>query len=182
MNDTTETFEFEDRSYTRPELSRDEQLTFVDTFRDAQTQSANKIAQDTYNLGSPLPSNQGGLGGSEQVWEAQYRTPYVNQTVANLQAAAQQAALNQALNNLQNMWANRYNQAYRRARAKAATTTTPKNPSNNDGDKKLPIDTNEGGFSLDDLQIVEIATPGQAGALWYDTTTPTPAQATNEAN
>lgn len=114
-----EVFSFEDRDYVNPTLSRDEQLSFIDNFRDIEQQNINQINADTYALGTQVPSNLGGLTGSEGIWNARYRTPKTETTIANLQAAAQQSALNQAMTNLQNMWQNRYNQAYRRARAKA---------------------------------------------------------------
>lgn len=114
-----EVFSFEDRDYVNPTLSRDEQLSFIDNFRDIEQQNINQINADTYALGTQVPSNLGGLTGSEGIWNARYRTPKTETTIANLQAAAQQSALNQAMTNLQNMWQNRYNQAYRNARAKA---------------------------------------------------------------
>lgn len=110
-----ESYDFEDRKYVNPTLSRDEQLAFVDNLRSVQQNDMAKIAQDTHNLGSDLPSNEGGLTGSEGLWNAQYVDPKVNEMVASLKSAAQAQALNNILTNHQDQWQQRYNEAYRAA-------------------------------------------------------------------
>lgn len=108
-----ETFTLENREYLNPQTGLDEATTFIDKFRDIQTQGNQQINQDTYNLGTQTTPNLGGLTGTERLWQARYQTPQVNQTVASLKQQAQQTALNTALGNLQTMWQNRYKQAQR---------------------------------------------------------------------
>lgn len=123
MNTEDVTMDFEDRIYVRPEISRDEQLAYLDTLKDIQAQNTQQINQNTYNLGSPVTSNVGGLTGTEGLWKAQYQTPQTTAQIADLRAIAQQTALNQAMQNINNINQNRYKQAsrnyYRRARDKA---------------------------------------------------------------
>lgn len=139
-----EIYSFEDRTYLNPTTSRDEQLSFIDTLRETQAKNTAQIRTDTYNLGSPLPSNLGGLSGAEDTFIARYQTPQTEQTVADLRTAAQQSALNQALTNLQTAYKKRYNDAMlnyqqRAAKASATPSTNPSNTGN-----ELPIDTNTG--------------------------------------
>lgn len=109
------TLEFEDRVYLDPTTSRDEQMSFLDTYRDIQNKNNQQIAQENYNLGTPISSNLGGLGGgAREVWKGQYQRPQTNLAIANLTTAAQQSVLNQAMTNYQNMLLNRYNQAKRK--------------------------------------------------------------------
>lgn len=110
-----ESYDFEDRKYINPTLSRDEQLAFVDKFRGIQQQDMNKIARDTHNLGTDVPSIEGGLSGSEGMWANQYVNPRVDSMVSGLQATAQAQALNDVLNNYQSQMKKRYNDAYRAA-------------------------------------------------------------------
>lgn len=131
-NDTI--FETEERLYVNPQTSLDEQTEFINTLRDIQAQNTAEINQNTYNLGTPVTSNIGGLTGSEGLWQAQYQTPQTQATVAGLKAAMQQQALNTELQNQQNFWKNRYNQAQRRYNR--AASTYPKNPAS-DGDLKF---------------------------------------------
>lgn len=139
---------FEDRAYLSPTVSRDEQLSFIDTLRNTQAQNTQQINADTYALGSQLPSNLGGLSGAEDTFVARYQKPQTEQTVADLRTAAQQTALNQALSNLQSAYRKRYNDAilnYQKRSAAAATTpNTPSNTPDTAGDNGLQIDTNGG--------------------------------------
>lgn len=125
-NDTI--FEEESRFYVNPQTSLNEQQQFLSTLRDIQAQNTAEINQNTYNLGSPVTSNIGGLTGSEGLWQAQYQTPQTQATVAGLKAAMQQQALNTELQNQQNFWKNRYNQAQRRYNRAASTYPTTKVP------------------------------------------------------
>ena len=108
-----ETFEFENRQYINPDVSRDEQTAFIDTLRDIQAQNNAQIATETHNLGTDIEHPRGGLNGSEEYWKSLYQTPQTNAAVADMKAVAQQTALNDALTNYQNMLQDRYNQAYR---------------------------------------------------------------------
>lgn len=118
MNDQ-DTFAFENREYVSPTVSRDEQLGFIDNFRDVRNKNVARINADTYNLGTQVPSIRGGLGGSNATFESRYVTPYVNSTIQGLKTTAQQTALTQALENLQAQYKQRYNEAYRAAKARA---------------------------------------------------------------
>lgn len=118
--------EVDSRQYINPQKGLDERLAFIDTLRDVQAQNTAQINRNTYNLGSPVASNVGGLGGSENLWEAQYQTPQTNAQIADLKAVAQQNALNQAMQNLSDIYQNRYKQASRAyaARNNAAVAGT----------------------------------------------------------
>lgn len=124
----TEVTEVEGRTYVNPQAALGESDTFIDNLRQTQQANTQQIAQDTYNLGTAVPSNLGGLIGGEGYWTSRYQTPQTNATVANLRAAAQAKALNDVLANEQAIWKNRYQQAYRnyqsRQNAKANQSTT----------------------------------------------------------
>lgn len=124
-----ETYNFEDRVYIEPTVSRDEQLGFIDRLREIENKDLQKIATDTHNLGTDVPSNLGGLSaigtpnslgisgadtGSAGIWRNRYERPQVNALVQGLKATAQASALNDAMNNMLGQWKNRYNQAARR--------------------------------------------------------------------
>lgn len=112
MNDNT-VFEEDSRTYVNPQLGLTETESFIDTLRDVQAKNTAQINQNTYNLGSPVASNVGGLGGSEHMWQAQYQTPQTDAQIANLRATAQANALNQVTQNLSDIYTNRYKQALR---------------------------------------------------------------------
>lgn len=126
--------EFEERVYLNPTTSREERLSFIDTLRETQARNTQQINTDTYNLGTHIPSNLGGLSGSEDAFIAKYQTPQTNQMVADLRTAAQQTALNQALSNLQNAYKKRYNDAMLNYQKRAATSSTTPSPSTNGND------------------------------------------------
>lgn len=148
MND--ETITFEDRIYTNPEVSMAEQDQFIDKFRNIQAQNQAQINRDTYNLGTPVSSNMGGLTGAEGLWNAQYQRPQVNSAIENLRQVNIQQAVNTAMQNQQNAMANRINQAkraYYRAQQEASArdrnkTNNPENPLG--GTPGLGIETNTG--------------------------------------
>lgn len=110
-NDTI--LEIDDRKYVNPQTGLDERLQFVDALRETTRQNTEEINRDTYNLGSQVPSNVGGLSGAEGLWEAQYQTPQLDAQVADLRAVAQQGALNQAMQNLSDIKTNELKQAWR---------------------------------------------------------------------
>lgn len=136
-----EFYTFEDRQYIQPQVSLDEQNKFIDNLRDVQSQKNQQISTQTYNLGSALPSNLGGLLGGGGYWKSRYQTPQTNMLVNDLRAAAQSKALNDILANEQAKIQKRYNAAYRASQIRGSnsgggggTTETP----------KLPTDTNDG--------------------------------------
>lgn len=114
-----EFYEFEDRAYVNPTLSSGEQEAFINSLRDIQGQNNAQIAEQTYNLGTAIPSNLGGLGGGEAYFTSRYQTPQVGEMVSNLKAAAQAQALNDVLSNYQSQLQNQYKQAYRQAQKRS---------------------------------------------------------------
>lgn len=117
MNDN-ETYEFEDRRYVTPTLSSGEQEQFISNLRDIQAQNNAQIQEQTYNLGTDIPSNLGGLGGGEAYFTSRYQTPQVDEMVSTLKSAAQAQALNDVMTNYKNQLQNRYKQAYRKYQAR----------------------------------------------------------------
>lgn len=137
----------DDRRYIKPQVALDESNAFIDNLRKTQGQRTAEIAQDTYNLGTAVPSNLGGLGGSGSYFTSRYQTPQTNEIVANLKATAQAQALNDAMNNALAQAKQRYNNAYKAAQKRSSSTgstgpTNPTSPANPTG-SKLPITTNE---------------------------------------
>ena len=132
MNEN-EMIELEGRQYVNPDISRDEQMAFIDTMRDLQAQNNAQIATETHNLGTDIESTRGGLSGSEDYWKSLYQTPQTNAAVANMKAVAQQTALNNALSNYQNALQERYNQAYRNYQKRAYNYSRSGGGSNNNG-------------------------------------------------
>lgn len=129
--------EFENRAYVNPQVSLDEQTAFVDKLRQTQQANNQQIKTDTYNLGTAVPSNLGGLTGGEGYFTARYQTPQTNSLVNDLRAVAQASAMNQILENEQNKWKTRYNKA---KNANAIRNANPKTTSPTSGE--LPVDTN----------------------------------------
>lgn len=108
-----ETTEFENRTYINPEVSLNEQMSFIDNLRSNQGERNAEIQQQTYNLGTAVPSNLGGLTGGEGYWTSRYQTPQTVSATADLRATAQAQALNDVLSNEQAKWKKRYNDAYK---------------------------------------------------------------------
>lgn len=111
--DETEFTEVEGRGYLNPQVALDESNTFIDNLRSTQGANNQQIQTDTYNLGTAVPTNLGGLGGSTDYWAARYSTPQTTSAVNDLRAAAQASALNQVLANEEAIWKKRYKDAYR---------------------------------------------------------------------
>lgn len=128
----TEVTEVEGRTYVNPQVALGESDTFIDNLRQTQQANTQQIAQDTYDLGTAVPSNLGGLMGGEGYWTSRYQTPQTNATVANLRAAAQAKALNDVLANEQAIWKNRYQQAYRNYQKRAYNKANSGSGSNGD--------------------------------------------------
>lgn len=138
MNDD-EVISFEDRLYVNPEISSREQDAFIDKFQAIQEQNQAQINQDTYNLGTPVSSNLGGLTGAENLWTTQYRGPAVDAAIANLRQVNLQQLINASMQNQQNAMANRINQAKRRYnRANARSSKGSGNPTSTNPSTTLP--------------------------------------------
>lgn len=108
-------FSYEDNGqrYINPQVALDESNAFIQNLRDTQQTRNAEIAKDTYNLGTAVPSNLGGLGGSESYFNARYQTPQTNTLVADLKASAQAQALSDVLNNEVAKAKKRYSDAYK---------------------------------------------------------------------
>lgn len=115
MNLNEFSYEENDRRYINPQVSLDEQNAFIQNLRDTQGVRNAQIAQQTHNLGTDVPSNLGGLTGSEAYFNARYQTPQTNSIVADLKSAAQANALSTVLNNELEQAKKRYSDAYRAA-------------------------------------------------------------------
>lgn len=131
--DDNEFTEVEGRSYVNPEVALDESNTFIDNLRSTQQANNQQIQTDTYNLGTEISSDLGGLTGGESYFTSRYQTPQTASTVANLRATAQAAALNQALENEEAIWKKRYNDAYRAYQKSQYNKNN--NPSSGGGDE-----------------------------------------------
>ena len=112
-----------DRRYINPQVSLNEQNAFIDNLRNMQGQDTAQIRQDTYNLGTAVPSNLGGLAGGSGYFRSRYQTPQTNSMVADLRAAAQSQALSTLLNNEIGKAQKRYQDAYRAAKKRANNGT-----------------------------------------------------------
>lgn len=145
--------EFENRSYVNPQVSLDEQTAFIDNLRSTQQANNQQIKTDTYNLGTAVPSNLGGLTGGEGYFTSRYQTPQTNSLANDLRAVAQASALNQILENEQAKWKNRYNKA---RNANAIRNANPKTPST-DGNGNIDVDTN----SEDGKQKISVYNNGE---------------------
>lgn len=108
-----EYYSFENRNYIQPQVSLDEQNAFIDNLRNVQAQKNQQVATQTYNLGTAVPSNLGGLMGGSGYWKSRYQTPQTNSLVSDLRTTAQAKALNDILANEQAKMQKRYNAAYR---------------------------------------------------------------------
>lgn len=160
----TEVTEAEGRTYVNPQAALGESDTFIDNLRQTQQANTQQIAQDTYNLGTAVPSNLGGLIGGEGYWTSRYQTPQTNATVANLRAAAQAKALNDVLANEQAIWKNRYQQAYRNYqkrqydKANAPKTQNPETTDPSEPDVEKNVTTPQEFFGVPDTIVSETDT------------------------
>lgn len=138
----------DEQRYIKPQVALDESNAFIQNLRDTQAHRNAEITQNTYNLGTAVPSNVGSLGGSGSYFNARYQTPQTNATVADLKAVAQAQALNDAMSNAVAQAKERYNKAYKayskRNSGGGLTSPTTANPSS---PSKLPLETNSGGDS-----------------------------------
>ena len=143
----------DEQRYINPQVALDESNAFIQNLRDVQKANNEEIARDTYNLGTAVPSNIGGLGGSGSYFNARYQTPKTNSLVADLRASAQAQALSDAMNNEIAKAKQRYNNAYKnyvkRHRSSGGSggggTTPTTNPTEILGDVDFsPTDTADG--------------------------------------
>ena len=144
--DNSEFYDYENRRYIQPTLSRDEQLSFISTLRDIMGGNNAQINTQTRNLGTDVPSNLGGLTGSNSYFTQRYQTIPVENTVNTLKATAQAKALNDLMSNYEAQMKNRANQAYRRA----TRTVSSSGGSGGDGG-----DTPEGGVTFEETDWTE---------------------------
>lgn len=153
--DENEFTEVDGRSYINPQIALDESNAFIDNLRSTQQNDTQKIQMDTYNLGTDISSNLGGLtspvkngngGAGLSYFTSRYQVPQTVSAVANLRATAQAAALNQALQNEQEIWKNKYQQAYRNYQKRQydanktsqdPSTTTPEDISTSDTTQEI---------------------------------------------
>lgn len=138
-----EATEFENRTYVNPQLVVDEGESFIDKLRSTQQANNQQIKTQTYNLGTAVPSNLGGLVGGEGYWTSRYQTPQTISLANDLRAANRAAALNQAMQNDIAAWKKRY------ADAKRAYELSQNGGNNND-------DTTEGEVKYEDNTQFEI--------------------------
>lgn len=151
--DENEFTEAEGRSYLNPQIALDESNAFIDNLRSTQQSDNQKIQMDTYNLGTDISSNLGGLtspvtddggGAGLSYFTSRYQTPQTESAVANLRSAAQAQALNQVLQNEQDIWKNRYQQAYRNYQKRVYDASkTPQSPSTTEPDNISTDDTTQ---------------------------------------
>lgn len=138
----------DDRRYINPQVGLDESNAFIDNLRNTQAQRTEEIAQDTYNLGTAIPSNLGGLGGAGSYFTARYQTPQTNAIIGDLKATAQAQALSEAMNNELAKAKQRYTNAYKAAQRRAVAPPSGGDPTTN-GD-------------------VDFVTPGEEYGLQYE--------------
>lgn len=175
---TDETYELENRVYVNPTQSRDEQLQFIENLRSTQEQANQQIAQDTYNLGTQVPSNLGGLtsgaGNANSYWMSRYQAPQVASQIADLYAVLQADTLKNTLSQHQKQMENRLTQAYRAYRKRKAAEAKAAASGTGTGYDDIKINTEstseDGSLTVgnDKLEI----TPGQGGSASMTTTSP----------
>ena len=157
----------EDRAYINPTLSSSEQEAFIDNLRDIQSQANQQIQEDTYNLGSELPSNLGGLGAGDAYFTSRYQVPQTNEAVATLKAAAQAQALQDVMENYNAQLQNQYKQAYRKAQARQRALQKRYLSSLYGGDKK----DGSGEKSTWDGDVTTTTTDGATGKGYFESFT-----------
>lgn len=162
----------DDRRYIKPQVALDESNTFIENLRNSQGQRTGEIAQDTYNLGTAVPSNLGGLGGSGSYFTSRYQTPQTNEIVANLKATAQAQALNDAMNNALAQAKQRYNNAYKSAQRRGGNPANPTNPTTTPQDEDGTVDhTDSGGRRVQKKRFAGSEKPDQSAKKNYDVLT-----------
>lgn len=156
LNDNEYT-EFENRKYLSPQVALDETNTFIDNLRNTQQANNQQIRMDTYNLGTRVPSNLGGLTGAGSYFTSRYQVPQTNVAVSDLRATAQANALNQVLQNEQNKWKKRYQDAYNAYQKRAWDS------SNSAGGSSAGTSGEEGDVAFEGSETIEGTVPGISG-------------------
>lgn len=159
-----EATEFENRTYVNPQLVVDEGESFIDKLRSTQQANNQQIKTQTYNLGTAVPSNLGGLVGGEGYWTSRYQTPQTISLVNDLRASNRAAALNQAMQNDIAVWKKRYEEAKRNY----------EKSQNSGGGGNNDDDTTEGEVKYEDNTHYEVegSTPGMTGGYTVGTFIP----------
>lgn len=114
----------DDTAYVNPQVALDEGNKFIDNYRATQAENTAKIASDTHNLGTDVPSSQGGLTGGGSYFTSRYQTPQTNAAISDIRATIQAKALNDVLENEQNYWKNQYSKAYSAAQSRASSSSS----------------------------------------------------------
>lgn len=171
--DENEFTEVDGRSYLNPQVALDESNAFIDNLRSTQQADNQKIQMDTYNLGTDISSNLGGLtspvgngtgGAGLSYFTSRYQVPQTAAAVANLRSVAQAQALNQALQNEQEIWKKKYNDAYRKYQKSAydkSNTPSSTNPNANptqEGEVDENIVSSSQFYGVPDSNITETDT------------------------
>lgn len=141
-----------------PTASRDQQMTFIDNFRQAQGQNNQQIADSIHALGSDLEAPYGGLHGPSDYIRSRYQTPQTESRMAGLRTTAQLAALNQLMQNDLAKWKDKYNQESRNYNKRRNT------PSGSGGGNNSDV-LSDGTLTVD---VVEGLTPQGTGSLRSD--------------
>lgn len=111
MNLEQYAYQDDDRWYVNPQVSLGEQNAFIDNLRNLQAQDNADIQQQTYALGTRVPSNLGGLSGAGSYFKSR-QTPQINSIVADLRAVEQAQALTTLLQNDINKAKKKYSSAF----------------------------------------------------------------------
>lgn len=169
MNFDDFSYEEDGRRYLNPQIALDEENAFIQRLRDTQGQRNARIAQQTHNLGKDVPTNYGGLNGSEAYFNARYQTPQTNSLIGDLRATAQATALTTALNNELTKANKRYKDAYYAAKDRERAATETNNLTNSKLKEELGITQD----SAEPETITQNDTDkGGRGRLDYVTDTP----------
>lgn len=147
----------DDMRYINPQVGLDESNAFIENLRAAQRQRTQDIAEDTYNLGTAVPSNLGGLSGAGSYFTSRYQTPQTNEAIANLKAAAQAQALNEIMSNTLARAKQRYNSAYKSYQRRHSSDSLSSLPSG------APQNITQG-----EVETQSSSKTGGSGSFWHD--------------
>lgn len=170
MNLDDFSFQEDDQRYINPQVSLDEQNAFIKSLRETQGARNEEIKQDTYNLGTQVPSNLGGLVGGESYFNARYQTPQTNALVADLRSAAQAQALNEAMSNEIAKAKRKYNLAARAARKRANTVypTSPYSPDTPDTNPDVSYEDSSEDVVNPEKAMSEYTPPKEGSDRWKE--------------
>lgn len=168
MNLDDFSYEDDSRRYLKPEVSLNEQNAFIDNLRNLQQQDTAKIRQDTYNLGTAVPSNIGGLTGGSSYFTSRFQTPQTNSMVSDLRAAAQAQALSTLMSSEIAKAKKRYQDAYY-ASQKRANNSNGGGASDNSANRisKFNVNTDTKGLGKIDISRDTV----KNGEMWIDKAT-----------